>query len=87
MSKPKKTNIAWTDYTVNFWWGCHKIVEACRNCYMFRDSPRFGRDPNEVTRIKSKVKPKKGLQFDFEALSADGLNEVATNMKNLSKKL
>lgn len=28
-----KTLIAWTDLTANFWMGCTKISEGCRNCY------------------------------------------------------
>jgi len=32
-SKSTKTLIAWTDLTANFWMGCSKISEGCRNCY------------------------------------------------------
>lgn len=28
-----KTLIAWTDETANFWMGCTKVSEGCRNCY------------------------------------------------------
>ena len=28
-----KTLIAWTDHTANFWMGCMKVSEGCRNCY------------------------------------------------------
>ena len=28
-----KTLIAWTDLTANFWMGCTKVSEGCRNCY------------------------------------------------------
>lgn len=52
MSKLVKTNIAWADYTWNPWQGCHKVSEACKNCYMFRDKERFGQDPNVVVRSK-----------------------------------
>jgi protein gp37 len=27
------TLIAWTDHTANFWMGCMKVSEGCRNCY------------------------------------------------------
>jgi len=27
------TIIAWTDHTANFWMGCVKVSEGCRNCY------------------------------------------------------
>lgn len=29
----ERTNIAWCDATVNFWWGCSKISPGCDNCY------------------------------------------------------
>jgi protein gp37 len=29
----EETLIAWTDRTANFWMGCVKVSEGCRNCY------------------------------------------------------
>lgn len=29
----EKTLIAWTDLTANFWMGCSRYSEGCRNCY------------------------------------------------------
>lgn len=29
----QKTEIAWTDHTMNPWWGCFKISPGCDNCY------------------------------------------------------
>lgn len=29
----ERTNIAWCDATVNFWWGCTKVSPGCDNCY------------------------------------------------------
>lgn len=40
--------IEWTDATWNPWQGCTKVSPACQNCYMFRDMPRFGKDPSVV---------------------------------------
>lgn len=46
-----KTAIQWTDATVNFWMGCHRVSPACAHCYMFRDMSRYGQhDPNRVVR-------------------------------------
>ncbi|KKQ95353.1 MAG: putative bacteriophage protein Gp37/Gp68 [Candidatus Woesebacteria bacterium GW2011_GWA1_39_11b] len=45
----KTTNISWTDATVNFWTGCKKVSDGCRDCYMFRDKKRWGQDPNKIT--------------------------------------
>lgn len=28
-----KSNIEWTDATVNFWWGCTKVGPGCDHCY------------------------------------------------------
>ena len=36
------TTIAWTDHTVNFWWGCTKVSPACTHCYAEEIGSRFG---------------------------------------------
>lgn len=46
----KNTNIQWTDASVNYWIGCIKITEGCKNCYMHRDMERYGKDPRTVRR-------------------------------------
>ena len=46
----EKTWIEWADATWNPWWGCHKVSTGCKNCYMFRDMKRYGRDANIVKR-------------------------------------
>ena len=45
-----KTGIEWTDASVNFWQGCHKVSQGCANCYMFTDKKRYGQDPRVVAR-------------------------------------
>lgn len=47
----KITGIEWTDGTLNTAWGCTKISEGCKNCYMFRLTPMTGRDPNKPTEL------------------------------------
>lgn len=47
------SNIEWCDATWNCWYGCRKVSSGCDHCYMFRDMPRFGRDPSVVTRSKT----------------------------------
>ena len=37
----KNTKIEWCDHTVNFWWGCAGVSEACQNCYARRMIERF----------------------------------------------
>lgn len=48
-----KSTIEWTDATWNPWYGCHKVSAGCKFCYMFRDMPKYGKDPNIVTRSRS----------------------------------
>lgn len=44
------TGISWCDHTWNWVVGCTKVSAACRDCYMYRDMRRFGRDPTVVQR-------------------------------------
>lgn len=37
----KNTKIEWCDHTVNFWWGCTEVSEACKNCYAREIAKRF----------------------------------------------
>ena len=48
------TGIGWTDSTWNPWYGCTKVSPGCAHCYMFREQIRYGRDPELVTRSKTK---------------------------------
>lgn len=47
------TGIEWANATWNPWMGCHKVSAGCKNCYMFRDMPHYGKDPNVVVRSKT----------------------------------
>ena len=33
MTIKSETSIEWTDFTVNFWWGCTKVGPGCDHCY------------------------------------------------------
>lgn len=76
-----KTGIAWTNHTWNPWRGCRKISTGCRNCYMFRDQLRYGRDPRQIIRaadptFRAPLKWDSGLVFtcswsDFFVQDAD----------------
>jgi len=39
------SKIGWTDHTHNFWWGCNKVSEECRHCYIAPIMRRGGREP------------------------------------------
>jgi protein gp37 len=47
------SKIEWTNHTWNPWYGCHKVSQGCKNCYMFREQKMYGRDPNVVQRSKT----------------------------------
>lgn len=38
----RTTPIAWTEHTVNFWWGCSKVSPACTHCYVETLGKLFG---------------------------------------------
>lgn len=46
----KTSAIEWTDATWNPWQGCKKVSAGCKNCYMYRDMNRFGKDGSKVIR-------------------------------------
>lgn len=47
-----KTGIQWTGGTYNPWYGCKKISEGCKFCYMYRD--RNEKDVDQSIVIKSR---------------------------------
>ena len=53
----RDTNILWTNSTLNLAWGCTKVSEECRNCYMYRMSGSLGRDPYTVEILGPHRKP------------------------------
>lgn len=48
-----QSKVEWTLHTWNPWQGCHKVSEACANCYMYREKKRYGQNPKVVVRSKS----------------------------------
>ncbi len=50
----KHTAIGWTDASWNPWMGCDKVSPGCAHCYMYREMRQYGRDPEVVTRSKTK---------------------------------
>lgn len=48
----KQSAIEWTDHSWNCWYGCLKVSPGCKQCYMYRDMKRYGRDPMVVNRAK-----------------------------------
>lgn len=48
----RKSNIEWTEATLNSLVGCTKCSEECRRCYAIREAHRLGHHPNpKIQRI------------------------------------
>ncbi len=41
----ENSGIGWTDHTMNFWWGCHKVSSECKHCYIDGIMRRAGKVP------------------------------------------
>lgn len=55
----ENSKIGWTDHTHNFWWGCHKVSEECRFCYISGIMRRGGYEPfNGPMKTKNWAKPR-----------------------------
>lgn len=70
----KNSEIAWTDHTANFWWGCFKVSDGCKNCYAETLANRYGKSvwgPPATTPREMKQGVWKDLKnWDFEAKRA-----------------
>lgn len=56
----ENSKIGWTDHTHNFWWGCNKVSEECRHCYIAGIMRRGGKEPfNGPMRTKNWANPLK----------------------------
>lgn len=54
----ENSKIGWTDHTHNFWWGCNKVSEECRHCYIAPIMRRGGFEPfNGPMRTKNWAAP------------------------------
>ncbi len=51
-----RSAIEWTDSTWNPWYGCIKISPGCQDCYMYRDQKRYGGNPYDVRRSKTRFR-------------------------------
>jgi protein gp37 len=39
----EKTDIGWTDHTINLWWGCEEVAPECDECYARLFATRVGK--------------------------------------------
>jgi protein gp37 len=54
----ENSKIGWTDHTQNFWWGCDKVSQECKFCYISGIMRRGGFEPfNGPMRTKNWANP------------------------------
>jgi protein gp37 len=69
----QNSTIEWTNHTVNFWWGCSKVSDACRFCYaetvanvfgkrVFGTVPEWGPGKPRLARLDAAQKEAEKLQ-------------------------
>lgn len=70
------SKIGWTDHTHNFWWGCHKVSEECKFCYIDGIMRRGGYAPfNGPMRTKNWRNP---LRWNRQAEATGDRKRVFT---------
>jgi protein gp37 len=80
----EKSEISWTDGTLNFWEGCTKISDGCRYCYAEdRDRRWHGGEHwgKGAPRIKSKSALKNLLKMDRGAKAGRFVRHVETGVR------
>jgi protein gp37 len=70
----KTSAIEWTDATWNPWYGCIKVSAGCRNCYMYRQQQRYGGNPSDVRRSKTRFYPTLTPASTFWWVSGEGVD-------------
>ena len=74
----ENSKIGWTDHSNNFWWGCHKVSEACRECYIKRWMKWKGLEPFNGPIRTSKATWRKPLAWNRSAAGAINRPRVFT---------
>jgi protein gp37 len=70
----ENSGIAWTDHTVNPWWGCAKVSPACANCYAEGVDHRFAKNgdahwgADASRRIRVEAAEKEALRYERRAI-------------------
>ena len=67
----ENSGIAWTDATVNFWWGCTKVGPGCDHCYAEAWDGRFGGDHWGAGVPRKKLKSAVNLSHRLDNAYAD----------------
>lgn len=77
----EKTNIQWCDSTINFWSGCTKASDGCKNCYAEERDKRHLQEPvshwgKGAPRLKSKSAVKQALTMNRKPWICDECGEA-----------
>ena len=89
----RNSKIEWCDHTVNFWWGCKEVSEACKNCYArelakrfkkacFGDNPRMfriSRATNELLALNNAIKDEYRKDIVFINSMSDFFEDVVSD--------
>src|SRR3972149_1396691 len=54
----EKTGIKWCHRTFNYFWGCTKVTQGCKNCYAEALAKRSGRIPEGYVKGSRRIKSK-----------------------------
>ncbi len=63
----ENSKIAWTHHTMNFWWGCNRVSEECRFCYIGPFMRWTGNEPFRGPRITGTISWKKPASWQRKA--------------------
>ena len=83
----KETKIEWCDSTVNFWRGCDKVSEGCRNCYITTTTPfRVSGQKHGDPRVKSESAVASALSLNRKPWICDNCGEAHAKIPNFCAK-
>ena len=78
----EKTKISWCDSTINFWEGCTKVSDGCKNCYAEARDKRFTGGKlwgKGASRRKSKSAVRDALAYNRKPWISDTTGEAFKN--------
>lgn len=81
------SGIEWTDHTWNPWYGCMRVSEGCRNCYMYYEMTRYRKRPDIIHRSRTTFRAplswaKKGAARVFACSWSDFFIEQADGWRD-----
>ena len=74
----KNSKIGWTNHTWNPWWGCDKVSDACKYCYIGQVMRRSGHEPFQGPMCTGKATWRKPYSWNREAAETDQRPRIFT---------